>query len=549
MIPQALGNKSVMKHSFARVPTVDIPRSTFKRSHGYKTSFNSGYLVPILVDEILPGDTFKVNLSSVARLATPTVPIMDNLNMDFFFFFVPNRLLWTNWQKFMGEQDDPGDSTDFTPPVITCPSGGWTEDSLEDYFGLPIGEDNADVISFWHRGYNLIYNQWFRDQNLQDSLVVDTDDGPDDSADYALVRRCKRHDYFTSCLPWPQKGTAVDLPLGTQAPLVGSAQVYGDSSTSMIMAYGNQTTITANKLYADSIAAETDAHVNFGGSVSNKYELNIADSGDTNVTADLTTSGCYADLSSATAATINSLREAFQLQRMMEKDARGGTRYIELLQSHFGVTSPDARLQRPEYLGGGSTSIQISPIPQTSEAGTTPQGTLAAIGYHQQSHVGFTKSFVEHGILMCLANVRADLTYQKGLHRMWTREDREDFYFPSLAHLGEQAVLNKEIYFDNAAADDEAFGYQERWAEYRYKPSQITAQLRSDATNSLDVWHLSQDFASLPTLGDTFIQENPPVDRIIATTNEDEFIFDGYFDMTVTRCMPMYSVPGYIDHF
>lgn len=519
---------STMGHNFSKVPNAEIPRSSFDRSHGYKTAFDSGYLVPVFADEALPGDTFNCKMTAFGRLATPLHPLMDNIYLSSFFFAVPIRLIWDNWEKFNGSQANPGDSTDYTVPIMSSTaSTGYAEASLHDYLGIPPGVPDLDHSSLWHRAYNLIWNEWFRDQNLQNSVVVDTDDGPDDPTDYVLLRRGKRHDYFTSSLPWPQKGDSVSLPLGTVAPVVSTGLTFSMYNLNDSTEYNVRTTSTGN--------------VDINGTPSS-----------TGVARWGSPTGLETDLSTATAATINQLRQAFQVQKLYERDARGGTRYTEIVKAHFGVTSPDARLQRPEYLGGGRTRLGMQTVPQTSETGTTPQGNLAAFGTVVANQHGFTKSFTEHCVLIGMVHVGADLNYQQGLNRMFSRSTRFDFYWPALAHIGEQAVLNKEIYAQGSTGgtdDDGVFGYQERFAEYRYKPSLVTGAMRSSAATSLDTWHLAQDFAALPALNASFIEDNPPISRVVAVPSEPEIIFDSFFDMKCARPMPVYGVPGLIDHF
>ncbi|AZL82867.1 major capsid protein [Apis mellifera associated microvirus 23] len=514
-----LGSR-MSQHKFANVPAVNTARSSFDRSFQIKDTFDFDYLIPIFVDEILPGDTCNVRMSCFGRLATQLVPIMDNMYIDYFFFFVPNRLVWDNWERFNGAQDDPGDSTDFTIPQIefaTRPQVG----DIYDHFGLPTGLTNTwycNALPF--RCYSLIWNEWFRDQNLQSSVPVPKDNGPDVYADFTLLKRGKRHDYFTSCLPWPQKGPDVTLPLASQAP-VKSLGVVGNDYVGVL-----DSTNTPRRLQDNGTAI-------------------IIAAGSPTASADL-----FADLNQATAATINQLREAFLMQSLFELDARGGTRYVEILQAHFNVTSPDFRLQRPEFLGGGSSRINSHIVPQTSPtSGSDPQGQLAAFATTSADGIGFTKSFVEHGYVIGLACARADVTYQQGLNRMWSRSTRYDFFWPKLQELGEQEVLNREIYLQGTADDEAVFGYQERYAEYRYKPSEIRGQFRSTYSTSLDFWHMAEEFGSLPALNDTFIQQNTPVDRAIAIPTEPHLLFDAYFKYTHVRPMMTYSTPASLGRF
>lgn len=516
------------QHTFSKVPQINIPRSSFDRSHGRKMTFDAGYLNVFYRDWMLPGDTFKLDATIVVRLSSTalTKPIMDNLYLETFFFFCPTRLVWTNFPKFMGEKVNPSDSTTYLIPTLPTPATGVVSGSLTNQLGIPFFAASKNINSLWHRMYNLTWNQWFRDENLQNSVTVDLDDGPDTYADYVLLKRGKRHDYFTSALTAPQKGTALTLPLGTSAPVTRV------SNAPSIDAY---------------LATSNTQAINSAVSVSAAGKL--VTTGDGNPFSIDPAGGLIADLSTATAATINSLRQSIALQQMLEIDARSGTRYTEVVRGQFGVTSPDARLQRVEFLGSGRTPININPVAGTNQAGSgaTAAGQLTAFAQGVGGGHGFTYSATEHGLLLGLVCVRADLTYQQGVHRDFVASTKYDLYWPALANIGEQTVLQGEIFADGTANDNIVFGYQERYAEYRYKPSEIVGLFASNLSaglTSLEAWHLSQDFASAPTLGNTFIQETPPLSRIKAVTTEPDFLMDSYIRLYCARPMPLYGVPG-----
>lgn len=540
-------------YTFSRVPSVVRPRSVFDRSRTYKTAFDSGYLIPFYIDEILPGDTIaNLNVTAFSRLSTPIVPFMDNLWMDFHFYFVPNRLVWSNWQRFCGEQDNPADSTDYLLPQVDI-NANVGVGSIYDYLGVPSGKKGFRINALPLRAINLIWNTFYRDENLQDSVDVPMDDGPDPMATYTLLKRGKRKsNQFASALPWPQKGPGVELQIGGSAPVYGDGNVLTFSNgvgKSYIVGSG---TTSGMRLYSGTNPVAISSSATSPGSVNGL--LGVAPK---SALSGEQTSGLYADLSSASAVTIDALREAFQVQKWYEQLARGGSRYQELLLSMFGTDAGDARLQRPEYLGGGTIPIQVHSVAQTSATdfaqlqSLTPQGNLAAYGVAGGSGIGFTKSFVEHGFVIGFVSVRGDQTFQQGLDRFWSRRTKFDFYWPAFAHLGEVGILNKEIYLqgENSEDDDKIFGYQERWYEYRYGTSLVTGKLRSGVSGSLDIWHLAQHFANLPVLNHEFVVENVPVNRVLAVQTEPQFIFDSVIKCRHARVMPTYSVPGLVDHF
>lgn len=541
------------EYNFAQNPQVGVSRSRFQRNSDSKTTFNTGDLIPIYLDEVLPGDTHQIDVACVMRMATPIFPVMDNAYCDFYFFFVPNRLLWEHWKEFMGENKETAwtPKTEYSVPQVTAPAGGWAEGTLADYLGLPTKVEGISVSALPGRAYGLIYNEWFRNQNITQPTLVEVTDatttGKNDGSatnDSAItlakpLKAAKVFDYYTGALPEPQKGEPITLPLGGLAPVKGYADDGTVSnSTIELVAYnataGRVNATLRNDVRSDFIADQDFAKING----LNDYE----GSGESMWLA--------TDLSAVTATTINQLRQAFQIQKLLEKDARGGTRYREVLREHFGVISPDSRMQIPEYLGGYRLPINVSQVIQTSSTdGTSPQGNTAALSVTTMNKPMFTKSFTEHGFIMGLAVVRTDQTYQQGIERMWSRKGRYDYYWPVLANIGEQAILNKEIYAQGNAADEEAFGYQEAWADYRYKPSKVTGLFRSNATQSLDAWHYAQDYNKLPTLSTVWMEQtDTEMKRTLAVQSQPDFIADFYFMNKTTRCMPVYSIPGLIDN-
>lgn len=556
----------VKGHRFSDAPAMYMRRTKFDRSHVYKTTFDSGKLIPVFVDEVLPGDTCRLNVRYFSRLATPVKPIMDNIYLDWFFFFVPNRLVWEHWQNFCFEQEDPDDSTDYVCPTTSLV--GKADDTLHgvgtlwDYFGLPTGLPNtiSGINALPFRGVYLIWNEWFRDENLQKSVKIqkgDTNEVFDGSrvaeqpewlqgileSYLPCPPRGKRHDYFTSALPWTQKGPGVSIGLAGTAPIALNSNAKVVPNT--VSQYFNQAGVKGLKTAGSGVNAilypgptSTDTLLALQTPISVSAQQGLADN-------------FYANLDASSVFTINSLRTAFQMQKFYERLARGGSRYTEVLRSFFGVVSPDARLQRPEFLGSFTKMMNINPIAQTSSTNdTTPQGNLSAYGVTGAKFHGFTKSFVEHGYVFGFCCARADLTYQQGINRMWTRSTVYDWYWPTFAHLGEQAILLKEIYATgDIEQDNSVFGYQERYAEYRYKPSVICGKFRSNIKGNLDVWHLSQYFETAPKLSPEFIEEDVPIGRIVAVPSEPQFLIDIGFKYITVRPMPMFGTPGLVDHF
>lgn len=557
-------NRNVESH-FALNPTrLDMSRSKFDRSFSLKTSFNVGDIVPFYVDEVLPGDTFDVKTSKVVRMQTLITPIMDNIYLDTYYFFVPNRLVWEHWKQFNGENTESAwlPATEYSIPQLTAPSGGWSVGTIADYMGIPTGVANLSVSALPFRAYALICNEWFRDENLCDPLVVPTGDatvaGSNTVAsveDYAKgatpYKAAKYHDYFTSCLPAPQKGPDVMIGLSGEANVFGNGYTLGWTNGSLTggtrsgSSLGDQNVKVGTLLSGNATSGSSNQMPGGDGKLWGIVQKSQI--------SDPAYSGLIADLSTATSATINQLRLAFQIQKLYEKDARGGTRYTEILKTHFGVTSPDSRLQRPEYLGGNRVPININQVVQNSATveGETPLGNVAGYSVTSDTHSDFRQSFTEHGFVIGVMVARYDHTYQQGIERFWSRKTRFDYYWPVLANIGEQAVLNKEIYAQGTDVDDEVFGYQEAWGDYRYKPNRVTGEMRSQYAQSLDVWHLGDDYTKLPSLSAEWIVEDKTnVDRVLAvtSTNANQFFADLYVKNQTTRPMPMYSIPGLVDH-
>lgn len=549
---------------FAVNPTrIDMSRSRFDRSSSYKTTFNVGQIIPFYVDEVLPGDTFSIDTSKVVRMQTLLTPVMDDIFLDTYYFFVPNRLTWSHWKQFMGENTESAwiPSVEYEVPQLTAPEGGWNIGTIADYMGIPTGVSGLSVSALPFRAYALIMNEWFRDENLSDPLNIPVTDATvqgvntgtfvTDVAKGGLpYTAAKYHDYFTSALPAPQKGPDVTIPVAEAA----TAYVYPAATLNPNL-QERFNTLRWSDSQGNPVtgAAQYDSYIGIS-SGGYTFDRNLSSSLGTGSVKQVMPANLVADFSGTSqAATINQLRLAFQIQKLYERDARGGTRYIEILKSHFGVTSPDARLQRPEYLGGNRIPININQVVQSSstDASGTPQGNTAAYSLTSDNHSDFTKSFVEHGFLIGVMVARYRHTYQQGLERFWSRKDRFDYYFPVFANIGEQAIKNKEIYAQGTVKDDEVFGYQEAWADYRYRPNRVTGEMRSSAPQSLDVWHLGDDYESLPSLSDSWIREDSKtVNRVLAVSDNvsAQLFCDIYVRNLCTRPMPLYSIPGLIDH-
>lgn len=560
-------NRNTESH-FSLAPHVDISRSRFDRSASLKTSFNAGDVVPFFLDEVLPGDTFSVDTSKVVRMQTLVTPMMDNVYLDTYYFFVPNRLVWDHWKEFCGENTESAwiPATEYTMPQITSPAGtGWDVGTLADYFGIPTGVAGLSVSALPFRAYALIMNEWFRDQNLQDPLVVPTDDstvaGVNTGTLVTDVAKggkpfiaSKYHDYFTSALPSPQKGPDVTIPVAQAGsyPVVSLDQYVDAGKSNASVAW--QKLDGTNFSLLDGLGIAVGQKPRSGGLESKYFSGCMTVSEGASAGSDIAPANLWAVADgNAASATINQLRLAFQIQKFYEQQARGGSRYTEVVRSFFGVTSPDARLQRPEYLGGNRVPINVNQIVQQSatESSGTPQGTVVGQSLTTDKHSDFTKSFTEHGFIIGVMVARYDHTYQQGLNRLWSRKDKFDYYWPVFANIGEQAIKNKEIFAQGNDKDNEVFGYQEAWAEYRYKPNMVTGEMRSAYAQSLDVWHLADDYKQLPTLSDAWIKEDKSnLDRVLAVSSSvsNQFFADIYVKNYCTRPMPMYSVPGLIDH-
>jgi len=545
--------KSAFQNHFAQIPSVQKPRSSFRRVSRHKHTFDEGFLIPFYLDDVIPGDTFNVKASMFARLATPIFPIMDNMYLETFWFFVPNRLVWDNFVRQHGERPDPDSSTDFTTPTVTPNATSAAVGSLWDNFGLPIQNlDKVGPISALpFRGYRLIFNEWFRDQDLQDSLVISKGDGPDAidvvAGTGSLPKRINKFkDYFTTARPSPQKGPSVDIPLGISAPVYGeqlTVDIHGHAWQA-INEVTNVRTVSPSQVQpnATPLARQVVSSGNATGTQAGLYfSLGAKDDYTTNPTL----VPPYADLTEGIGATVNEWRQAVVIQQAYELDMRGGTRYIEMIFNHYGVINPDFRLQRPEFLGYSKSQVNIHPIAQTSETSDTPQGNLSAFGTVSSQGNGFLKSFTEFGYVFGLVAVRSDLSYQECVDRHWSRQTRFDYYYPNFANLGEQAILRQELQVGNTEEVNlQVFGYQERWAEYRFKTSKVTGLFRSNAAGTLDAWHLAQELGGDVFLSDDFIEEDAPVDRTIAVPSEPHFIFDSIVENNAARVMPMYSAPG-----